>query len=285
MSLGISTFTGNYGLVEADRANVRKATGTVAQTITLNTTLGVSWACTIENANTAITPALNALVLAPSSGTIDGASTITSYRGEVRTVNCDGTNWVSICIRMGDARFDGITPTVKNLDGANQSITAQQWAMNVGVDFTWSYPGATTLGPYLSNGNSTLTVQPSTRYMFESGYEVSHTTASHNIAVGFVGSAGVTDVAYQCIIGAGPSQSALTPKMVQIITTSIIIQTGITATSTAIYNRGEISISTAGTLIPAMATSADVTSIVKKGSYFRCWAIGASTVTSVGAWS
>lgn len=286
MAFTITSFTGNYGLVDADRGNLRKATDTVAQTITLDTALGASWACNVENANTGITPATNAVVLKPTSGTVDGASTFTMYRGEVRGVDCDGTNWVTICIRMGDSRFDGITPLVKNLDAANQVVVAEQWAMNTS-DFTWVFPGASTLLAWIST-NDTLTLQGSTRYHFEFMSEVTHGTTSHAHAVGFAGSATFTDIAYQTISGVGNAQGGLTPSLKQIIAaTNATIQTGITAASTVIYGKGEMAINAAGTLVPSFAMSADPTGtiLIKKGSFFRIWAVGNSTIGAVGAWS
>lgn len=290
MAFTITSFTGNYGLVNADRGNLRKAIDTVAQTITLDTSLGASWACNIENANTGSTLANNSLVFKPSSGTVDGASTFTSYRGEVRGVSCDGTNWLTICIRMGDARFDGYGPLVKNLDGANQRIHASMWSIILGSDVTWSFPGNNTLSAFLSGGNATLTVQPATRYRFRSLLEVHNGgTTIHATFLGFLGSATYTDFKYQSVSGAGTAQgSGINSQIKQnIVATNSTVQVGITHSTFICQADGTFGTSAAGTIIPAFGMSADPTGthVVKTGSYFECWAIGSNTVTSTGAWS
>lgn len=288
--MNITTFTGNYGLVNGDRGNVLKAVDTVAQTITLLTTLGVSWACNIENANTGATLANNSLVFKPSSGTVDGASTFTSYRGEVRGVSCDGTNWVTICIRMGDARFDGYGPLVKNLDGANQRIHASMWSIILGSDVTWAFPGNNTLAAFLSGGNATLTVQPATRYRFRECLEfVAGGGTSHAIILGFIGSATFTDFKYQTLVGVGAAQGNGIGAFIRqnIVSTGTTVQAGITHTTFICQADGTFGTSAAGTIIPAFGMSADPTGthVVKTGSYFECWAIGSNTITSTGAWS
>lgn len=285
--MNITTFTGNYGLVNGDRGNVLKAIDTVAQTITLNSTLVAGWACDIENANTANTLANNALVLKPSSGTVDGASTFTTYRGDVRGASFDGTNWLTICIRMGDAFFNGTAPTMKNLDGANQVIPAVQISRNAS-DVTWAFPGNSTLATYLASGNATLTVQGSTIYRFTSQMEV-HCggTTVHSYLYGFLGSASFNDVSYVSINGSGTAQANNGANIRQNVTTSAGISSTTTQTAFVALFQGQFSINAAGTVIPAFGMNADPTGthVVKKGTYFECWAVGPSTLTSIGAWS
>lgn len=89
-----STRTSNTILGVADQSTLIDITsGTFSQTFAAAATLGSGWWCRIRNSGT------GDITLDPNgSETIDGLTTFTMYPGEVRLIQCDGTDLISIVL-------------------------------------------------------------------------------------------------------------------------------------------------------------------------------------------
>jgi hypothetical protein len=87
--------TSNIALTPSNNSNLINITsGTFTQTFNAAATLGSGWFCYIRNAGT------GDITLDPnSSETIDGRTTFIMYPGEMRLIQCNGTNFVSVVIK------------------------------------------------------------------------------------------------------------------------------------------------------------------------------------------
>jgi hypothetical protein len=99
----------NTILAAGDKGNVIAATAAYTQTLTAAATLGAGWWCYLYNTTQDGTTVLT--VDPNGSETIDGLTTITMYSGEMRIVECDGSNFNSQLVHGGFAKF---TPTGGN---------------------------------------------------------------------------------------------------------------------------------------------------------------------------
>lgn len=141
-----------------------------------------------------------------------------------------------------------------------------------------------------------VTVSSNTIYAFESLYILTKSVSatSHNISIGFGGSATINNILYENYAG-GINQAAL-----PVITDTLNYSTIATASATNIVgtissaNRiqtmrwtGSVSIGTGGTFIPQYTLSASVGPYsTVAGSYFYIYPLGvAGGNISVGAWS
>lgn len=93
--------TGNYTLLTSDKGDFVLATGSSAQTFTLDTSLGDGFYFYSEHNGTGSSGANKKLTFTPSSGTADGLSSVIGYPGEIRLWICDGTNWTSKLLKGG----------------------------------------------------------------------------------------------------------------------------------------------------------------------------------------
>src|SRR4051794_33467622 len=87
----------------ADYADEFYTSATFTQTLTAAATLGAGWWVIIRNDTNDGTTVLT--VDPNGAETIDGLSTMTMYSGEVRVLVCDGTNFASLLLEGGFARF------------------------------------------------------------------------------------------------------------------------------------------------------------------------------------
>lgn len=145
--------------------------------------------------------------------------------------------------------------------------------------------------------NGALTLPAATSYFFETMFTIANTgTTSHTWAFLFGGTATFTGCFYQALVRTGTT-SAATLTALSSLEAAVASATVLTAASTSatefvtVILKGVIETNAAGTVIPQMQASAQpglsgtpgVT--VLAGSYFRCWPIGTSTVSTVGNWS
>lgn len=132
--------------------------------------------------------------------------------------------------------------------------------------------------------NGAVTLASSSSYWFECTCALS-SLATGTYSLGFLGTASSTSIRYLAIGNKG----AVTPVatlMTNATTTSATALVASTATATGQFTaQGIITVDTGGTLIPAIANSAEMLPIVGVGSYFRIIPIGSNTVVSAGGWS
>jgi hypothetical protein len=62
------------------------------------------------------------------------------------------------------------------------------------------------------------------------------------------------------------------------------MHTGQTATSLQDFISGTFEVTVAGTVIPQFSLLTAAAAVVAAGSFFECWSVGATTVTTIGAW-
>lgn len=275
--MDISTQTGDLTLLDTHRGVLIDCTGIVGQLITMDTTLGDKWACTIRNSSAGTTFANSKVTLDASTGNVivagASAATFDLYPGDVMTVTCDGTDWNGVL-----------------LSGRNDL-----WSMNTAA-FVWSssgtgYPGANTLKGYLAATNDVLTVEAATRYQFEAMVDFSCPgAASHNIQFGFGGTATFTDLMYMALAqNAGLHVVTNANMKATVVATAAALTAASATAANVIWTRGEFLVNAAGTIIPSIATSADPSpaadNSVLTGSFFRAWKIGNSTAYARGVWA
>lgn len=99
--------TSNYTLVAGDQGNIIAFTGstTITFAVTAAATLGSGWWCIVENAGTGAANNGQLVVDPNSSETIDGVTTLTTYPGDVRIINCDGSNFTTELIEGGYVQY------------------------------------------------------------------------------------------------------------------------------------------------------------------------------------
>jgi hypothetical protein len=183
--------------------------------------------------------------------------------------------------------FDGKAFYTNAVASSRQVVTAQQFASNQSGDLTLNADANTQA--YLNAANDTLTVQASTSYFFETDILLTTGTTSHTIAFDFGGTATFTEVSYHAISSIALENATSAAGSFAWVTqaTTTVLTAAITAAAAQVRLRGIIRINGAGTIIPRIKFSANPTgtNLSKKGSYFRCWAIGSNTVAAVGNWA
>lgn len=101
--LGPVSRASNTILAVADYGRTILATAAFTQTLTAAATLGAGWWCIIKNDTQDGT---TVLVVDPNGAeTIDSLATITMYSGAARLITCDGSNFRSVLIEGGFAKF------------------------------------------------------------------------------------------------------------------------------------------------------------------------------------
>ncbi len=210
-----------------------------------------------------------------------------------------GTNLTTAAV--GAHEFDGTAFYLTAVASARQVVDCEQYTIassdsatynNTGLDTAVAAPVFTsTMG---GSANGALTVVAGKTYAFEAMYILTNTgTTSHTWSVLFAGGASFTTITYDIL---GVSGTASTPGA-GILTGYATVATAIVATAAStsatenvtIMLKGVFVVNTGGTIIPQMQASARPGAsgtpgvVVKKGSYFRCWALGGAG--AVGNWS
>lgn len=236
-----------------------------------------------------------------------GASTITHSTGKL-TFGGSTANGVGIVLPAGGTSvgpmqmttgplltaavaggFEYLTNTVYVSPSASSRgiLPATHFASNVG-DFTMTYAAGAGF-PWLQAANDTLTLIANTTYFFEGLIKMTHGTTTHTTSMLFAGTWTVGSILYETEIWTGNDDAiSTTPshKTTTAATSTVLNATAGTA-ATVIKFSGVLRVTTAGTLIPQVAMSADPTGTIlcKTNSYFRIWAAGSDTNAATGNWA
>jgi hypothetical protein len=105
-SIPVSAYSATHAIVAGDAGYIIQMTGATAADIAVTcadtaATLGNGFCFYLEHAGTGTSGANKKLVFTPTTSTIDGAATITTYPGDLRLITSNGTNWESKLIRGG----------------------------------------------------------------------------------------------------------------------------------------------------------------------------------------
>ena len=95
----VSSKSGDYTLLAADKGKLISFTATATAGLTAAATLGAGWWAIIENAITGNDPASQVTIDPNSTEQCDGLSTVTQYVGERRLIQCDGSGFTSRILR------------------------------------------------------------------------------------------------------------------------------------------------------------------------------------------
>lgn len=183
----------------------------------------------------------------------------------------------------GSVEYDGTAFYVSPQASARSVIAGEQFIITRSA-YTIPTAGLGLRKMFNSPTNGAVTLKSSSTYWFEVTGSLS-SLATGTYSFGFLGTASVTSIRYI----AQANKGATTPVaslMTNATTSSATALVASTATATGQFTaKGILSVDTSGTLIPAIANSAEMLPIVGIGSSFRIYPLGSDTVTSVGNWS
>jgi len=171
------------------------------------------------------------------------------------------------------------TPTASNRGVmVSEHITSNAAAVSLNDNSTAQSPFTT----------GTLTVAANTTYYFESQIFLENGTSSHGVSFVVDGTATISDIHYQATtVNAAAFNSANAAGIWSNVATASGVGGASTNAGRSITLKGAFRITTGGTIIPKIAFSSAPggTNECTIGSYFKCNAAGADTVTTVGNWS
>lgn len=137
-----------------------------------------------------------------------------------------------------------------------------------------------------------LTVAATTTYEIDMFFGVSTTgTVSNSLGIGFGGTATLTSIGYEAIVGQNATSlgngSTPTQFYIQVATNSTITSAVATATYRTVRVRGLVRVNASGTFIPQLTYSAasGAIPVVAANSYIKMTPVGSNTVTTIGAWA
>jgi len=133
--------------------------------------------------------------------------------------------------------------------------------------------------------NGAFTAEANSTYFFECLFYLTGMSATPGtFSFGILGTATITSIlaapnATKTSGLANPTSGPITITGGTVVSVSNASTVGISTVS------GKITVTNAGTIIPAFSTSQASATVVKAGSYFRIWKVGSNTVQSVGEWT
>lgn len=107
---GVNSRSADYTILTGDKGKIVQLTGSTSRTFTTPAaaTVGAGWYCYVQHAGDDTAEAANPVALTidgNASETIDGVATVTEYKGGTLLITSNGTNWVTMRIAGGFARF------------------------------------------------------------------------------------------------------------------------------------------------------------------------------------
>ncbi len=182
----------------------------------------------------------------------------------------------------------GLTP-LSSLVAAGAVPVAEQFSV-LAANFSGS--NVDTAQPVFDTGQDTLTVADGTAYGFEAEYLITRAagSTSHTTLILFGGTATFTNFDAR-VLSANPNGTAIGAAssvwMTSAGATIVTASNNSTTENLRISIRGTMRVNAGGTVIPQFQYSAAPggAPTIQRGSFFRCWPIGANTVTQAGSWS
>lgn len=189
----------------------------------------------------------------------------------------------------GSMEFDGTTIFTTTTNG-NRGVAPSIHYITQTAAYTTPVGTANTLKQlFNATTNGAMTSSTNITYFFECMVNISAMSGtSGNLQFGFLGSAVFSSALYMSIA----NKTALTVQTASsytMITNTAKTPTVITASNTTAtgyaYIQGKITVTTAGTIIPAFALSTAAAAVVNVGSFFKIWEAGSNTELEIGNWT
>ena len=189
----------------------------------------------------------------------------------------------------GSMEFDGTTIFTTTATG-NRGVAPSIHYITQTAAYTTPVGTASTLKQlFNATTNGAMTSSTNITYFFECMVHISAmSSTSGNLQFGFLGSAVFSSALYMSIA----NKTLLTVQAVSshtMITNTAKTPTVITAsnvnTTGYAYIQGKITVTTAGTIIPAFALSIAAAAVVNVGSFFKIWEAGSNTELEIGDWT
>src|SRR5215207_5806762 len=262
----------------------------------------------IDNASGTITPGRenNSITTAATTDVVDPPAAAT-YRN-VKTINIrntsasssslvtvrhtDGTTAVDLYqTTLGPAEtltyVEGMGWDVFAADGSHKAMGARTMLRVLAADATGTL--ATTAQPWFPTGGS-VSLQSDTTYNFEGMLYLTHGGTTHTTGLSFTGSAVLSSIVYRYWLTSATAAAIATASSESIVAvaTNFVMNATSTATGTRVgVEHGTVRVTTSGTFIPNFTFSASPTgtTLIKAGSEFRIWAVGAAAVDTLGTWT
>lgn len=159
----------------------------------------------------------------------------------------------------------------------------------VAIQSAFTLANSATAQNCLTAANDTITLSGSTSYMVEGFYKIVTGNVTHTTAMGFAGTATVTNFEYEVILwSAGANTITTTQSTTQVSgLTSKVLNATSGALHTMIKFKGIMRVNAGGTIIPQITFSADPTGTCTMaiGSYISFTPLGTNTFQAVGNWS
>ena len=193
------------------------------------------------------------------------------------------------------------TPTIISLYGQNSNLVTTPYngtglipgELIYGLNTAYTGTATTSAQSFLGVG---VTLSGSTVYQFEGLFALSKTAtaSSHNLQLGFGGTATINNIAYayyqpiSSITSFNDTNGAVYTGFIQTATASTIANPSATATIyKTVLIKGTVSINAGGTFIPQYTTSVSVGPYTTAiGSYFKLSPMSASgSNINIGAWA
>jgi hypothetical protein len=187
----------------------------------------------------------------------------------------------------GTMEYDGATLLGTPQSGNRGVVPAVHYITQVSNYTTPAGTANTLKQMFNATTNGSMTASANTTYFFECMFNLSSMSAtSGNFQFGLLGTATITNIMYMAIA----NKTALTVQTASshtfgTVRTAVVITANNTTTTGYALIKGKIVVSTAGTIIPAYATSVAAASVVNAGAHFRIWEAGINTEVEIGNWT
>lgn len=216
------------------------------------------------------------LILAAGTAT-NGTEPLRLQSGTVTTTPAAGT-----------LEFDGTTMFSTAATG-NRGVAPSIHYITQTAAYTTPVGTSNTLKQlFNATTNGAMTSSANTTYFFECMFYISAMSGTSTLQFGFLGTAVFSSALYMAIANkaALAVQTASSHTMITNTakTPTIITASNATATGYA-YIYGKITVTTAGTIIPAFALSTAAAAVVNVGSFFKIWEAGSNTELKIGDWT
>src|SRR5215207_3821521 len=249
--------------------------------------------------NTSITTAATTDVVDPPAAstyrnvkTINIRNTSASSSTLVTVRHTDGTTAVDLFqTTLGPAEtmtyVEGMGWDVFLNDGSHKAMGARTLIRILAADATGTL--ATTAQPWFPAGGA-VSLRSDTLYNFEGFLYLTTGGTTHTTGLSFGGTAVISSIIYRYWFTSAAAAAIATASSESVVTSAanfVMAATSTAATTRVGVEHGTVRVTTGGTFIPNFTFSASPTgtTLVKAGSYFRIWAVGAAAAETLGTWT